>query len=155
LRSSRGAMRGTSGGAPNCLSGGFATVAISVGPFVCSVYPRISKCTWPNLRISSNGLSVCCKLPGARNIGIAARHRTEMHELVALAQWNRKRFIHMHAAHGVAHESPRTPRLRRCGGSSSVLLRHRTGVFQQRTENPAKKPHAPRNHEQPKQKPPD
>src|SRR5436309_11745115 len=39
FRSSRGAMRGTMGGAPICLVGvvGFATVAIGVGPFVYSI----------------------------------------------------------------------------------------------------------------------
>src|SRR6266481_3920101 len=42
FRSSRGAMRGTIGGAPICLVGvvGFATVAIGVGPFVYSICPR-------------------------------------------------------------------------------------------------------------------
>jgi hypothetical protein len=36
FKSSRGAMRGTIGGAPICLSGpvGFTTVAICVGPFL-------------------------------------------------------------------------------------------------------------------------
>ncbi len=55
FKSSRGAMRGTIGGAPICLPGivGFATVAISVGPFVCLIYLSTRLSTWPgfNLRV--------------------------------------------------------------------------------------------------------
>jgi hypothetical protein len=54
LRSSRGAMRGTMGGAPICRIGavGFATVAIGVGPFVNSFYAacfllmKLELCYW-------------------------------------------------------------------------------------------------------------
>src|SRR6266849_6460233 len=54
FRSSRGAMRGTMGGAPICLVGavGFATVAIGVGPFVYSIDLRNSVFTWPKFKIS-------------------------------------------------------------------------------------------------------
>src|SRR3979490_2807935 len=53
FRSSRGAIRGTMGGAPICLVGavGFATVAIGVGPFIYAICLRNSVLTWPKFKI--------------------------------------------------------------------------------------------------------
>src|ERR1700682_4036986 len=57
FRSSRGAMRGTIGGVPICRVGvvGFATVAIGIGPFVCSIYSITSAFTWPNSEAGATG----------------------------------------------------------------------------------------------------
>jgi hypothetical protein len=51
-------MRGTIGGAPICLVGvvGFATVAIGIGPFVCSIYSITSAFIWPNFKSGAIGL---------------------------------------------------------------------------------------------------
>src|SRR5215469_2619348 len=101
-------------------------------------------------------LSMRSKLPRAGNVGSTASQGTEMHDLVSFAQRNRKRFIHMHATNGIAHQPPRTARgLRWRRGSGSILLRGGPSGLRQRAENTAKKPHAPGNHEQPKQKPSD
>src|SRR5215469_1462659 len=157
FRSSRGAMRGTSGGAPSCLSGGFASVAISFGPFVCSIYPRISKFTWPVFPIIplELRLSVCRELSRAGDMSIAASQGTEMQQLAIFAQRNGKRFINMHAAYGIAYQTVGTRRSLWCCGTGSVLLLLGGGVFQHPAENAAKKPRAPRDHQQPKQKPGD
>src|SRR5215471_16272621 len=157
FRSSRGAMRGTSGGAPSCLSGGFASVATSFGPFVCSIYPRISKFTWPILRIIPwvTRLSVCRELSCAGDMGVAASDGAEMQELAVFAQRNGKRFIHMHAAYRIAHQAARASRCLRRDRAGSVLLLRGGGVSQDPAENAAKKPRTPRNHQQPKQKPGD
>src|SRR5882762_9245502 len=60
FRSSRGAMRGTMGGAPICLVGavGFATVAIGVGPFLYSICLRNSVFTWAQVQNSFQRNSV-------------------------------------------------------------------------------------------------
>src|ERR1700730_9050560 len=60
FRSSRGAMRGTIGGVPICRVGvvGFATVAIGIGPFVCSIYSMTSAFTWPNSESGATGFAV-------------------------------------------------------------------------------------------------
>src|SRR5213082_1666474 len=78
FRSSRGAMRGTMGGAPICLVGavGFATVAIGVGPFVYSICLRNASFTWPKFG--------------------------------SVAERNGTRFVHVHSTYGIAYQSART-----------------------------------------------
>src|SRR5882762_2408164 len=80
FKSSRGAMRGTIGGAPICLVGvvGFATVAIGIGPFVCSIYSITSAFTWPHFKTSRDRL---CGQPFAATFLVlsayASRHARE------------------------------------------------------------------------------
>src|SRR6476660_6029783 len=113
FKSSRGAMRGTMGGAPICLVGvvGFATVAIGIGPFVCSIYSPTSAFTWPisNRLRPALLLAVCSELPTAFSIRIAARRGTEMEKLTGVPKWNRESFIHVHPANRVTHQAPPQP----------------------------------------------
>src|SRR5438552_16698540 len=110
FRSSRGAMRGTMGGAPSCLVGavGFATVGIGVGAFVYSICLRNASFTWPKFGSSKFRLSVRGKLPRINGIRIAAGSRTKVYEFVSVAERNGARFIHVHSTYGIAYQSART-----------------------------------------------
>src|SRR5260370_10714992 len=139
FRSSRGAMRGTMGGAAICLVGavGFATVAIGFGPFVYAICLRNSVFTWPEFKNRSMkiSLSICRKLPNLDGVSIAAGRGTEVQKLAPFPQRNGTRFVNVHAAHGIAHEPAR-----RSGGLRQVRDIHgarssRCGV----AEHPADK----------------
>src|ERR1700737_1319237 len=120
FRSSRGAMRGTTGGVPICLVGavGFATVAIGVGPFVYSICRRNSVSTWPEFktRLREFYLSVCRKLPGVDGVRSAAGRGAEVEKLAPFPIRNGKRLVHVHAAHRIAHQSASRSRPRNPGG---------------------------------------
>src|SRR5580765_5010265 len=92
FRSSRGAMRGTIGGVPICLVGvvGFATVAIGIGPFVCSIYSITSAFTWPNSNLVRPALrlAVCGEFLGAFGIRVAAGGGAEVQKLPLVPKRN-------------------------------------------------------------------
>src|SRR5260370_18276661 len=115
FRSSRGAMRGTMGGVPICLVGGvgFATVAIGVGRLVYSMCPRNNLFTWPKFRSSKFQLSVRRKLPRINGIRIAASRGAKVDELPSIPERNGTRFVHVHPAYRIAHQSA-------CRGWNSV-----------------------------------
>src|SRR5437667_10131799 len=125
FRSSRGAMRGTMGGAPICLVGavGFATVAIGVGPFVYSICLRNASFTWPKFGSSKFRLSVRGKLPRINGIRIAAGSRTKVYEFVSVAERNGTRFLHVHSTYGIAYQSAST----RWHSATGISLRLSTG----------------------------
>src|SRR6516225_1671240 len=114
FRSSRGAMRGTIGGALIFVGVvGFATVAMGVGPFLLSY--SLVRPTWPRCEIfgpflpslKGSSLAVCSKLFGTNNIRIAATDGTKMQQSIVLTHGNRERFIDVHAADRVAHQAAR------------------------------------------------
>src|SRR5439155_22252430 len=105
FRSSRGAMRGTMGGAPICLVGvvGFATVAIGVGPFVYSICLINVVFTWPKFRSSKFWLSVRRKLPRINGIGVAASGGGKVDELASVSDRNGTRLVDVHSTYSFAH----------------------------------------------------
>src|SRR5690349_20937041 len=157
FRSSRGAMRGTIGGAP-ILPGivGFATVAIGVGPFVSLIYalvriPCLRFLTGPSFDLdpsfeqtTESLLAVCGNLFGTNHIRIAAGDRAEVQKLLAVAHGNGERLVYMHAANRIAYQPSRQIRSLRVTGTIRAVLLY-SGALQKRTENAAKQPSAPRD----------
>src|SRR5580704_125134 len=155
FKSSRGAMRGTRGGVPNCRVGavGFATVAIGVGPFVNSIFLRTLLSHWAqNLKPSALGNSpIRRKLFRFTSIRIAASDGAEVQKLAVFTQRDGQRLIHMHSTHGIPHQLARHARhlsfarhIRRCWRSARIA--------EHPGDETAQQPGAPGNNEHPDQK---
>jgi hypothetical protein len=104
------------------------------------------------LAITGVFLAACCKLFGTNNIRIATANGAEVQQLLAVAHGNRECLIDVHATNRIAHKPSREIRSLRIAGPIRALWRRRS-VLQQRAENSAKQPSAPRDNEEPKQKP--
>src|SRR6185369_6511846 len=129
FRSSRGAMRGISGG-----TAGLATVAMLAGPFLYSSTRHHSTAIeW--LKIASllhlarpqNSFMAyrSANLPTTKaltvgrdsfffqgappRVCVTAVHRTKVQGLASVAQRNRQNFRHVHSAKRIAHQAPRQP----------------------------------------------
>src|SRR6202795_4943469 len=102
--SSRGAIRGTIGGAPvgRVGTGGFATVAISFGPFLCSCLNSPACCLAALLYVQRNS-GIGRELPGLIHKFVTAFLRATENRLSAAAFHNRQSFGQVHPAHRVPY----------------------------------------------------
>src|SRR5208283_103670 len=108
FNSSRGAIRGTIGGAPvgRVGTGGFATVAISFGPFLCSCLNSPACCRTEPLSLHCNS-GVGRKLPWLAHKLVPAFLGAEENSLSVILFRNRKSLGEMHTAHRVSNQLPR------------------------------------------------
>src|SRR5437879_2303276 len=148
--SSRGAIRGTIGGAPvgRAGTGGFATVAISFGPFLCSCL-NLPACCRAALLFVQTKSGVGRELPRRIHKLVAAFFGAKVNRLSAAASLrNRQGFGKVHSAHWVPDQLSRDRIVRHinrlllaCNGAAHP-------VHQASQEG-----NAPRNNNYPKQKP--
>src|SRR5271166_4316702 len=173
FKSSRGAIRGTMGGAPSGRIGvvGFATVAMVFKSFLplrvssfsltaLESYPAFhhlaeNKTLFSTYSVSTLPVRRPPQTP--RRILIPALRRAKMHQLPAIAIRNRQRLRQVHPAHRIAHQLPRrNSRPWRCIARRIRLFRPTLRLHrppQRPARNPPDQPHGPRNHHYPKHKP--
>src|SRR5438132_12062804 len=154
FKSSRGAMRGTMGGARICLVGavGFATVAIGVGPFVYSICLRNFLFIWPKFKVTASKfwLSIRRKLLRINGIRVAAGSGAKVMKLTSVPERNGTRFVHMHPTYRIAHQSARRGWN---SGRTMGSLRARGRLIPAHAADAASQhPQSPGEDQQPKQK---
>src|SRR5882724_5553984 len=106
FNSSRGAIRGTIGGPPvsRVGTGGFATVAISFGPFLCLGLNSPACCCAALLFVQLNS-GVGCELLWRIHKLVAAFLGAKVHRLSAAAAFRERQSLrNMHAADRIAHQ---------------------------------------------------
>ena len=105
FNSSRGAIRGTIGGAPvgRVGTGGFATVAISFGPFLCFCLNSPACCRAALLFFQRNS-GIGREFPGLIHKFAAAFFGAKENRLSAAAFYNRQSLGQVHPAHRVPYQ---------------------------------------------------
>ena len=147
--SSRGAIRGTIGGAPvgRVGTGGFATVAISFGPFLCSCLNSPACCRAALLFVQKNS-GIGRELPRLNHKFVAAFFGAKEDRLSTTVFRDRQSFRQMHPADRVPHQFPG----HRITRHINRLLPAGGGTAHAFHDSP-QQGNAPRNNQDPKKKP--
>jgi hypothetical protein len=143
---------------------GFASVAISFGPFLYASFVELSGLTailsilllgpvFPAPLNCSKLSSVRSEPPHASGVLVAAFRRTKVHHAAVLMQRNRQILCHMHAANRVAYQPPLRRAVLRPAGHSPALLRVCRSAAQHPRDRAPQQRYRPGQNQHPKQKP--
>ncbi len=149
FNSSRGAIRGTIGGAPvgRVGTGGFATVAISFGPFLCLCLKSPACCRAALLFVQESS-GIGRELPRLNHKFVAAFFGAKEDRLSTAVFRDRQSFRQMHPADRIPHQFPghritrHINRLLPAGGGTAHAV-----------HDSPQQGNAPRNDQDPKKKP--